>query len=190
MATAIRAGLQRLYFGTSQAAQAFQFFSIIFEIGLMVYFVGTSFLPHTGWIITLDLGIAALLFIDFLIRWWITERPGAYFRKVSTWTDLIVIITMVLPALFAHNLLFMRAIRAIRIFRSYHLLNELYEHYAFIRTKRDAIEASVNLMIFIFVMSLFLLAALYYNPLDSLIGVLLTLIGIPVYLGLRRRPSA
>jgi hypothetical protein len=37
------------------------------------------------------------------------------------------------------------------------------------------------------VMAFFLLSALYYNPLDSVIGVLLTLAGIPVYLGLRGR---
>lgn len=41
--------------------------------------------------------------------------------------------------------------------------------------------------IFIFVMSLFLLAALIYNPLDSLIGVGLTLAGAPVYRALVRR---
>jgi len=35
--------------------------------------------------------------------------------------------------------------------------------------------------IFIFVMTLFLLAAILYNPLDSLIGVALTLAGAPVY---------
>ena len=35
--------------------------------------------------------------------------------------------------------------------------------------------------IFIFVMSLFLLAALVYNPLDSMIGIALTLVGAPVY---------
>ncbi|MDH5501134.1 MAG: amino acid permease [Gammaproteobacteria bacterium] len=41
--------------------------------------------------------------------------------------------------------------------------------------------------LFIFAMALFLLAALIYNPLDSLIGVSLTLAGVPVYLHLRRR---
>jgi APA family basic amino acid/polyamine antiporter len=35
--------------------------------------------------------------------------------------------------------------------------------------------------IFIFVMSLFLIAALVYNPLDSIIGIALTLAGAPVY---------
>jgi APA family basic amino acid/polyamine antiporter len=42
-------------------------------------------------------------------------------------------------------------------------------------------------LVFIFVMSLFLLAALAFNPLDSLIGVALTLVGIPVYRALDRR---
>ena len=41
--------------------------------------------------------------------------------------------------------------------------------------------------IFIFVMALFLLSALIYNPLDSLIGIGLTLAGAPVYRILNRR---
>lgn len=42
-------------------------------------------------------------------------------------------------------------------------------------------------LLFIIVMAFFLLAALYYNPVDSIIGVLLTLAGIPVYFALRNR---
>jgi APA family basic amino acid/polyamine antiporter len=42
-------------------------------------------------------------------------------------------------------------------------------------------------LLFMVVMAFFLLSALYYNPLDSVIGILLTLAGIPVYLGLRGR---
>jgi APA family basic amino acid/polyamine antiporter len=41
--------------------------------------------------------------------------------------------------------------------------------------------------IFIFVMSLFLVSALIYNPLDSLVGIGLTLAGAPVYRVLTRR---
>lgn len=44
--------------------------------------------------------------------------------------------------------------------------------------------------IFIGVMALFLIAAFYYNPFDSLIGIVLTVAGIPVYLALRGRPVA
>lgn len=41
--------------------------------------------------------------------------------------------------------------------------------------------------LFIAVMSVFLVTALYYNPLDSLIGIGLTLAGAPVYLTLTRK---
>jgi APA family basic amino acid/polyamine antiporter len=44
-------------------------------------------------------------------------------------------------------------------------------------------------LLFIVVMAFFLLTALYYNPLDSIIGVLLTVTGIPVYLALRGRKA-
>ena len=40
---------------------------------------------------------------------------------------------------------------------------------------------------FIFVMLLFLGAALVFNPVDSAIGILLTLAGAPVYLVLTRK---
>lgn len=41
-------------------------------------------------------------------------------------------------------------------------------------------------MVFIFVMSLFLISALVFNPLDSVIGIGLTLLGAPVYFMLTR----
>ncbi len=41
--------------------------------------------------------------------------------------------------------------------------------------------------LFILVMSLFLIAALVYNPLDSMIGIGLTLAGAPVYRMLKKR---
>jgi membrane complex biogenesis BtpA family protein len=44
-------------------------------------------------------------------------------------------------------------------------------------------------LIFIVVMSVFLISALYYNPVDSLIGVGLTLLGAPVYLVLTKQPD-
>jgi membrane complex biogenesis BtpA family protein len=42
-------------------------------------------------------------------------------------------------------------------------------------------------LIFILVMSVFLLSAIYYNPMDSLIGVALTFAGAPVYMALTKK---
>jgi len=152
MMTGLRARLQRLYFGSSRTAQNFHIASLIFEVALVAFFVTASFLPHDAWLIAVELSIGVILLTDFLIRWWITEAPGTFFRRLSTWADLVVLVTLILP-LFTQNLLFLRAVRAVRIFRSYHLIRELYDHYAFMKKNQDAIEASVNLLIFIFVMS-------------------------------------
>jgi voltage-gated potassium channel len=152
MDNSLRARLRRLYFGTSQTARNFRIGSLIFEVFLITFFVIASFLPHYAWLIGAELTIAAILLADFLARWWMSEPPSAYFRKLTTWTDLVVLIALVLPAL-VQNLLFLRVVRAVRIFRSYHILRELYQHYAFFKKNRDAIEASLNLVVFVFVMS-------------------------------------
>ncbi len=152
MARTLRARLKRFYYGSSQTARNFRIASLIFEIVIMAFFVVASFLPHDLWLIIVELVIAAILLADFVARWWMSEPPKAYFRRLSTWADIVVLVTLILPA-FSQNLLFLRAVRAVRIFRSYHLLHELYGQYAFIKKNRDAIEASINLVVFIFVMS-------------------------------------
>jgi voltage-gated potassium channel len=148
----LRERIRRLYIGSTWGARTFQVASLTLELALMVYFVASSFLPHDGWLIAIDIAIAILLLADFLARWWIAPTPAIFFRRLSTWTDMLVLVTLILPA-FSQNLLFLRALRAVRIFRSYHILRDLNQEYAFIRNNRDAIEASINLLVFIFVMS-------------------------------------
>lgn len=144
--------LRRLYFGDSRAARNFRIASLVFEVLLIVFFISTSFVDNQNWILIADLVLAVILLADFLARWAINEPRSAYFRQLSTWADVLVLISLVIPAL-SGNLLFLRAVRAVRIFRSYHLLRELYHEFAFARRNRDAIEATLNLLIFIFVMS-------------------------------------
>jgi voltage-gated potassium channel len=148
----LRGRLRQLYYGSSQFSYGFRIFLIIFELALIVFFVGASFLERETWLITTELIIAGVLTLDFLARWWMAQPRYRYFYKPSTWADLVVIATLILP-LIAQNLLFLRAVRVVRIFRSYHVLSELYEHFSFFRKNREAIEAALNLLVFVFVMS-------------------------------------
>lgn len=152
MGDSLRKVLKNLYFGTAPAARRFRFASFLFEIFLVVFFVSTSFVTDQDWLIVAELPIAAILFADFLARWWMSEPQSAYFKKISTWTDIAVLITLIIPAI-TGSLLFLRAVRAVRLFRSYHFLRDIYAQYTFVQKNRDAIEASINLLIFIFVMS-------------------------------------
>ncbi|WP_088343244.1 MULTISPECIES: potassium channel family protein [Rhodomicrobium] len=152
MDASLRQRVSRLYFGDTPAARNFRIASLLFEIALIVFFISTSFVASQPWLTATGLVVAFILLVDFLARWWINEPPSAYFRQLSTWTDLVVLISLVVPVI-TGSLLFLRAARAVRLFRSYHLLRDVYREYSFARKNREAIEASLNLLVFIFVMS-------------------------------------
>ena len=152
MDDSLRARLKRLYFGSSLTSRRFRLASLVLEIGFIVFFVATSFVTGQGWVVYAELGIGVILLADFLARWWLAQPPSAYFRQLSTWADIVVLATLFLPA-FTTSLLFLRVLRAVRLFRSYRILREIYAHYTFVREHRDAVQASLNLLVFVFVMS-------------------------------------
>jgi voltage-gated potassium channel len=154
MKSTLRTRLRRLYFGSSPTSRTFRLFSLIGEILLVTFFIATTFVAddNQSWIYYADLAIAALLAADFIARWIMTQPSSVYFRQLSTWGDIVVLATLVLPV-FAESLLFLRVLRAVRLFRSYHILRELYREYAFVQRNRDAIQAALNLLVFVFVMS-------------------------------------
>jgi voltage-gated potassium channel len=122
------------------------------DVLLLGFFIVTTFMRNAPWIVTADLAIAALIGVDFLARLSVYERKLRYFAQLPTWADIVVIVSLLLPAL-VENLLFLRVLRALRLFRSYHVLEDLRELSAFFRRYEEVIEAVVNLVVFIFVMS-------------------------------------
>jgi voltage-gated potassium channel len=104
------------------------------------------------WMVTADLTIAALIGTDFLARLWVHDRKLRYFRQLSTWADVAVIVALLLPAV-VENLLFLRVLRLLRLLRAYHVLDDLRELSAYFRRHEEVIEATINLTVFVFFMS-------------------------------------
>jgi voltage-gated potassium channel len=148
----IRETIRRLYLDSDRQARRFRLVMIVIEVAILAYFIAASFVRQTPWLLYVDLGIGAILLLDFFARWAISRSTALYFRQLSTWGDIIVLITLFLP-LFSANFLFLRVLRAIRLFRSYHLLHDLRQQFAFFRRNSDAIEAAINLLVFIFITS-------------------------------------
>lgn len=144
--------LDTLYNGSTPQARAFRLGLLVFDVVIIIFFVTASFLQPSAWVFGTELVIGVLLLADFLARWATCERTSHYFHQLSTWSDLVVLVTLVLP-FFAENLLFLRLLRAVRLFRSYHLIRDLRSEFGFFRRNSEAIEASVNLLVFIFITS-------------------------------------
>jgi voltage-gated potassium channel len=148
----MRKTLDTLYNGSTKKARLFRLGLLLFDIVTIIFFVSISFVEHATWITITEWTIGVILVADFAARWWICEHSADYFGQFSTWTDLLVIVTLILP-LVTENLLFLRLLRAVRLFRSYHLIRDLRTEFSFFRRNAEAVEAALNLLVFVFVTS-------------------------------------
>ncbi|MEO0730691.1 MAG: ion channel, partial [Pseudomonadota bacterium] len=82
----------------------------------------------------------------------VTEPKTRALTDVLTWIDVIVVATLLFPALFA-NLLFLRLLRAVRLTRSYHVLRDLRAHWPWFERHEPIIHKASDLIIFVFIMT-------------------------------------
>ncbi len=148
----LRETIRGLYHGKEPTARAFRFALLAFDIFTIVFFIVSSVFNHATWILIADAVLAVLIAIDLGVRWWISYDRKQFMMQFATWADVIVIITLLLPA-FLGNFLFLRVLRALRLLRSYRVLADLREEFDFFRRNEEVIQSTINLMVFVFVMT-------------------------------------
>ena len=146
----LRGLLRDLYFGGDLRATRFQMVLLAFDLLTVTFFWS----PPSA-LLRLDpcrrRGDRAGLALDFAARLYISPRPLQYLRQPMAMVDLIVLVSLLLPAL-APNLGFLRLLRALRLIGSYNVLMALETEVPFVR-RNLAIRAAVNLGVFVFVVS-------------------------------------
>jgi len=140
-----------LYTGRSRRAAMFRYGLVAFDISTIIYFLLTVAAQRQHLLMSVNLAIGALIFLDFVARFWIAEDRRKMLRRAYTIADLIVIASLVLAPLLTENLAVLRVLRGLRLIHSYHLLHDLRRDLNFFRTHEDAILAAVNLFVFVFV---------------------------------------
>ena len=148
----LRGWLRDLYFGSDLAATRFQLGLLVFDLVTVTFFLVATFLPYSDWILATDVVIAAGLALDFASRLYISPRPLQYLRQPMAIVDLLVLISLMLPAL-APNLGFLRLLRALRLAGSYNVLMALQSDVPFVSRNLKVIRAAVKLGVFIFLVS-------------------------------------
>ncbi len=140
----------------------FRFALLIFDVGSVFFFILSSLAREQPWVYWADAVIAVVIIADLSARFWIAAHPMRMFKQLTTWTDIIVIITLLLPTVF-ESLLFLRVLRALRVLRSYRVLADLRTESAFFRRNEDVIQSVVNLLVFVFIMT----ALVYVQQVDD-----------------------
>jgi len=143
--------IELLYTGHSQRARRFRYGLIGFDALTIVYFIMTMALPATPIVMALNATLGVLILIDISARLWISKNRRRELTRIYTMADIIVVASLLLAPLFTGNLMFLRALRGLRLIHAYHLLRDLRRESLFFSRHEDAILAAVNLFVFIFV---------------------------------------
>jgi len=149
---AARLWLLLLYTGRTARSEAFRYGLLGFDLLTVAYFVYDSLTPPVAGLVWVDLAIASVLALDFAARVFIARRRWRYLMDPLTIVDAVVILTLVLPLLI-ENGAFLRVLRAVRLLRSYRVLQDLRGHFPFVGRNQHVIVAIIDLVVFVFVIT-------------------------------------
>ncbi|MCA8883030.1 MAG: two pore domain potassium channel family protein [Rhodobacteraceae bacterium] len=156
--------LRGLYEGHDDRAHRFRYGLLIFDLGTILFVIATSFTHHGAVVETIDAVFGVILFVEFAGRILIAPSPLRFLIRPATLADIVAILSFLAP-LAGEGLGFLRILRTLRLLHTYQLLTRLRQDFPFFRRNEDVLVASINLMVFIFVMTGLVYATQYpINP--------------------------
>jgi voltage-gated potassium channel len=160
----IRHTLRALYSGTSRGARLFQYVLAGFDVLILTYIVGSSFFSRESWMEVVDFVFGVGVVIEFVLRLWAAKSLKEEVLHPQTAIDLVVIASLIAP-LTGQNLAFLRALRITRVLTAYRFIRQLRADVAFFRNNPAAVNAGINLVVFLFLMTALVYETQHYvNP--------------------------
>lgn len=148
----IQQTLRALYVGGSRASRTFQYSLAAFDLLILIYIVASSFFPREPWMETIDVVFGVGAVIELCLRLWAAKSLKSEFFHPQTAIDAVVIFSLLAP-LAGQNLAFLRALRITRVLTAYRFVRQLRADVAFFRNNPAAVNAGVNLIVFLFLMT-------------------------------------
>lgn len=147
-----RSQLHELYHGRSRAAVRFQAAWLVFDVLLIGFFIVSPFLERGSAYLAFDYAIALVLALDLAARAWSYGDLRAWLRRPIVWVDLLVLISLIIPA-YAANLGFLRIMRAFSLIHGRALWRVIGGGRWMNTDVADTVKALANLIVFIFMMA-------------------------------------
>lgn len=149
---AMKRGIRQLYEGETPGCIKFRYALLALDIVTVLFIIATSFLPRNRTVESLDVVFGILILADFVARMIISRQPLHDLPRLSTWTDIVVIVSFLAP-LAGEAGGFLRAFRTLRLLRDYQMVARLRVDSAFFRRNEEVVFAVANLGVFVFVMT-------------------------------------
>ena len=146
------ATLRELYEGQSERANRFRQELLIFDLATLAFIVVTSFTPRSTVVEAIDILLGLVILAEFVARIAASRERGREFLRLSTWTDVLAIISFLAP-LTSEGAGFLRVLRTLRILRVYTTMNQARGDDGPLTRNEETVLAIANLLVFIFVMT-------------------------------------
>lgn len=141
-----------LYEADAPEAHRFRYALLVFDIVTVLFIVVSSFLPHSTVLQGIDIVIGLIVLADFSARLAISPTPWKDLLHPTTLADVAAIVSFLAPIV-GEGIGFLRILRTVRLLHTYQLLARLRADSPFFRRNEELIIATVNLSVFIFVMT-------------------------------------
>lgn len=156
--------LHELYHQDTRRGIRFRYGLLILDIIMITFLVLSSFYQGSVIIEGIDALMGAIILGDVLARAKLKHFSWKFFTRWPTVVDLLVVFSLLLP-LAGENLAFLRALRFLRLLRSYQMLERLRIDSKFFFNNEDIVMSVVNLLMFIFFMTALVYETQHYsNP--------------------------
>jgi voltage-gated potassium channel len=150
--SALKEKITDLYEGDSIAAHRFRYVLLGCDIVTILFLIVATFFYGSRTTEIIDAVFGLYIAVDYAARLWIARKKSAFLINPLNIADAVVIISFLAPLLGA-NFAFLRALRVLRLLRSYRLQQRLREDFVYFRQNEDIIMSATNLFIFIFIMT-------------------------------------
>jgi len=144
--------LRELYEGESVRAVRFRYGLLLFDLLTIIYLAITSFVVGSPLLELVDAAIGLGVLMEFLARLWVSRRPLHDLFHPLGLADVAVIISFLVP-IGGYRFGFLRALRVLRLFRSYLIVSRMKRDFPIVRRNYDTIVAGTNLFVFLFGMT-------------------------------------
>jgi len=106
----VQARLHELYHGESRRSARFQFWHVLADLALIVFFVAAPLLRDSASFILIDYAVAGLLALDLAARSYASGNVRDWLRNPLVWVDAFILLTLLMPE-YLSNFGFLRAIK-------------------------------------------------------------------------------
>lgn len=156
----VRRHLRGLYFGRDREAIRFQVSMLLIDLAILGFFIAGPYLREGPAYIIVDYIIAAIIALELAVRALIAPSLRYWAMRPMTWVDIVVLGTLLFPNQL-HNFAFLRVLRIWAISQS--KLVTLTLRRIGHGDKEDVIQACVNFLVFLFLVTGFVYSNFFYG---------------------------